>query len=51
MADWYRARSFDKAAIPGDAVEDAIVEEFVNCLPPTTYRKSLVQCGETPLPN
>ena len=46
MADWYRARSFEKAATPGDAVEDAIVEEFINCLPPRTYRKSLVQCGE-----
>lgn len=46
MADWKRAGSFEHAAKPGDAVEDAIVEEFINCLPPRTFRESLVQCGE-----
>ena len=46
MEDWRLARSFEKAAAPGDAVEAEIVEEFLNVVPPITNRAALVQCGE-----
>ena len=46
MADWQRAGSFERAAKPGDTVEDAVVEEFINCLPPRICTANLVQCGE-----
>lgn len=46
MKDWEAARSFDRAANPGDMVEDAIVEQFRNCLPPVTDWSTLMQCGE-----
>lgn len=46
MADWSAAGDFEKAAKPGDLVDEEIVEEFVNCLPPTTLRGDLVQAGE-----
>lgn len=46
MKDWEAARSFDRAANPGDLVEVAIVEEFLNCLPPVVNRSHLMQCGE-----
>ena len=34
MEDWAEAGDFDKAANPGDMVEEEIVDEFLNCLPP-----------------
>ena len=46
MADWSAVGDFEKAAKPGDLVDEEIVEEFVNCLPPTTLRGDLVQAGE-----
>lgn len=46
MKDWEAAESFEKAASPGDLVEEAIVWEFLNCLPPVTNRSHLMQCGE-----
>ena len=46
MDDWRAAGDFEKAASPGDIVDEEIVEEFVTCLPPTTLRSDLVQCGE-----
>lgn len=46
MKDWEAARSFDQAAKPGDLVDEAIVWEFLNCLPPVTNRRNLMQCGE-----
>ena len=46
VADWSAAGDFEKAAKPGDLVDEEIVEEFVNCLPPTTLRGDLVQAGE-----
>lgn len=45
-ADWSAVGDFEKAAKPGDLVDEEIVEEFVNCLPPTTLRGDLVQAGE-----
>ena len=46
MEDWKAARYFSEAAAPGDLVEEAIVEEFLFCLPPVTNRRNLMQCGE-----
>ena len=42
-ADWEAAGSFEKAARPGDAVEERIVDEFLNCLPPVraVYKRQL----------
>ena len=33
-ADWEAAGSFTEIAKPGDAVEERVVDEFLNCLPP-----------------
>lgn len=46
MADWIEARTFERAARPGDAVIPEIVDHFLNDLPPATHRESLIQCGE-----
>lgn len=46
MEEWESAGSFDLCASPGDAVEEAIVDEFMNCVPPATLRRDLMQCGE-----
>lgn len=46
MADWSAAGDFEKAAKIGDLIDEEIVEEFVNCVPPTTLRGDLVQVGE-----
>ena len=45
-ADWEAAGSFEKAASPGDAVEERIVDEFLNCLPPVRQERGFIQCGE-----
>ena len=45
-ADWEAAGSFEKAAQPGDSVEERIVDEFLNCLPPVRQERGFVQCGE-----
>lgn len=37
--------TFDGAEV-GDLVEDKIVDDMANCVPPTTYTTSLIQCGE-----
>lgn len=44
--DWEAAGSFEKAARPGDAVEERIVDEFLNCLPPVRQERGFIQCGE-----
>ena len=44
MEDW--TDSFDKIASAGDLVEEAIVDEFINCVPPTCMRSDCMQCGE-----
>lgn len=46
MDDWRRAGDFERAARPGDQVEEEIVEDFLNVLPPATNSATLVQCGE-----
>ena len=38
--------SFTEAVKPGSYVEDAIVDNFLNCVPPATHRHNLIQCGE-----
>lgn len=46
MEMWAEAGSFDKAANPGDTVDESIVEHFVNCLPPLVLRSDYFQCSE-----
>jgi hypothetical protein len=46
MEDWQEAGDFGSIAKPGDAVDERIVDEFLNCVPPRTMRANLVQCGE-----
>lgn len=43
---WKASGDFEKAANPGDLVDEEVVEEFVGLLPPTTLRGNLVQVGE-----
>ncbi|OPZ65859.1 MAG: hypothetical protein BWY85_00218 [Firmicutes bacterium ADurb.Bin506] len=45
-ADWEAAGDFDKCARPGDYVEEDIVEEFLNCVPPASHKPGYIQCGE-----
>ncbi|MEG1564872.1 MAG: hypothetical protein RR365_14285 [Bacteroides sp.] len=45
-ADWAEAGDFNKCAKPGDWVEEDIVEEFRNCLPPINMRAGYLQVGE-----
>ena len=46
MEDWYAAGNFDDAAKVGDRVEEAIVDDFVNSLPPACMTHGYVQSGE-----
>ena len=46
MKDWQEAGDFSECAKPGDAVEEAIVDEFLGCVPPVVLRADLMQCGE-----
>lgn len=43
---WHRVGDFEKAAKPGDLVEESVVETFMTSLPPMTMTSVLVQCGE-----
>lgn len=45
-ADWEAAGDFMKAAHPGDFVEERIVEEFLNSVPPASHRAGYIQSGE-----
>ena len=38
--------SFTDAVKPGDYVEEAIVDNFLCCVPPATHLANLIQCGE-----
>ena len=38
--------SFTEAVEPGAYVEEAVVNNFLNCVPPATHRNNLIQCGE-----
>lgn len=44
--DWEKTRDFMKAANPGDLVEEAIVDEVRNCVPPASMRAGYLQAGE-----
>lgn len=46
MQDWERADSFYKAAEPGDTVDEAIVNEFRDILPPASMHWGYLQVGE-----
>lgn len=43
-AEW--TANFDDYVNPGDIVEEAIVDEFMNCLPPVSMLSVCAQCGE-----
>lgn len=45
-ADWEAAGDFMKATHPGDQVEERIVEEFLNCVPPASQKAGYIQSGE-----
>lgn len=45
-ADWEAAGDFNKAAEPGDYVEERIVDEMRDCLPPTSLKRGYLQVGE-----
>ena len=44
MEDW--TDSFDSICNVGDYVEEQIVDEMINCLPPVCMRSDCMQCGE-----
>ena len=44
MEDW--TDSFDRICNVGDYVEEKIVDEMINCLPPACMRSDCMQCGE-----
>lgn len=44
MEDW--VGSFSDIASVGDYVEEAIVDEMINCMPPACMRRDCIQCGE-----
>lgn len=46
MKMWEEAGSFDRVAVPGDIVDEEIVEEMMNNVPPLYYHSSYRQCGE-----
>ena len=45
-ADWEAAGSFEKAASPGDYVEERIINEMRDCLPPACMDFGFLQMGE-----
>lgn len=45
-ADWEAAGDFNKAAKPGDYVEERIVDEMRDCLPPASMKAGYLQVGE-----
>ena len=44
MEDW--TGCFCDIASPGDLVEEEIVDEMINCVPPVCMRSDCTQCGE-----
>ncbi|MBQ7818485.1 MAG: hypothetical protein IJ341_02190 [Bacteroidales bacterium] len=46
MKMWEEAGSFDRVAVPGDTVDEEIVEEMMNNVPPLYYHSAYRQCGE-----
>ena len=45
-ADWEAAGSFEKAANPGDYVEEYIIDQMRDCLPPACMDFGFLQMGE-----
>ena len=45
-SDWEAAGSFEKAANPGDYVEERIINEMRDCLPPACMNSGFLQMGE-----
>ena len=45
-ADWEAAGSFEKAASPGDYVEERIIDQMRDCLPPACMNFGFLQMGE-----
>lgn len=45
-ADWEAAGSFEKAANPGDYVEECIIDQMRDCLPPACMNSGFLQMGE-----
>lgn len=45
---WHESglRIFEEYCFPGDKVDEAVVDHFVNSVPPTTFRDGYVQAGE-----
>lgn len=46
MEMWEKAGDFEKAADPGDRVEEDVVQNFLDCVPPAVNCSDLVQVGE-----
>lgn len=46
MKMWEEARSWENVGVPGDTVDEEIVEQFLNCVPPASNRAGYMQCGE-----
>ena len=44
MEDW--TGNFSDIASPGDLVDEEIVDEMINCIPPACMKSSCTQCGE-----
>ena len=44
-ADWEAAGSFEKAANPGDYVEECIIDQMRDCLPPACMNSGFLQMG------
>ena len=44
MEDW--TGNFSDIASPGDLVDEEIVDEMINCVPPACMKSSCTQCGE-----
>jgi len=46
MKMWEEAGDFSKIAEPGDTVEESIVEQFMNSVPPVSLKPGYLQAGE-----
>lgn len=46
MKMWEEAGDFGKIADPGDYVEECIVDDFRDAVPPASMKAGYLQCGE-----
>lgn len=44
--DWEAAGDFTKAAMPGDTIDEEIVDYFMDVLPPASMERGYLQVGE-----